>query len=78
MLLQKRQQQANHESTTTFESTSMTSRTNRSTATITSSRSRVDGNSASNKAVKFSEVHIRDYERDIGDNPSCSSGPPIG
>jgi hypothetical protein len=30
------------------------------------------------KAVRFSEIHIRDYERVVGDNPSCSTGPPIG
>lgn len=30
------------------------------------------------KAVRFDEVHIREYERTLGDNPSCSSGPPIG
>ena len=30
------------------------------------------------KSVRFKEIHIRDYERVVGDNPSCSSGPPIG
>ena len=30
------------------------------------------------KSVRFSEVHVRDYERVVGDNPSCSSGPPMG
>jgi hypothetical protein len=30
------------------------------------------------KGVRFNEIHIRDYERIVGDNPSCSSGPPIG
>lgn len=29
------------------------------------------------KGVRFSEIQIRDYERVVGDNPSCSSGPPI-
>ena len=29
-------------------------------------------------SVRFSEIQIRDYERVVGDNPSCSSGPPIG
>jgi hypothetical protein len=28
--------------------------------------------------VRFQVVHIREYERIIGDNPSCSSGAPIG
>jgi len=28
--------------------------------------------------VRFQEVHIREFERIIGDNPSCSSGAPIG
>lgn len=30
------------------------------------------------KNVRFSDIYIRDYERSVGDNPSCSSGPPIG
>lgn len=29
------------------------------------------------KNVDWMEVHIRQYERTIGDNPSCSSGPPL-
>jgi len=29
------------------------------------------------KAVRFNDIQIRDYERTVGDNPSCSSGPPI-
>jgi len=28
--------------------------------------------------VTFSDVSIRDYERVVGDNPSCSSGPSVG
>jgi len=27
--------------------------------------------------VIFAEIRIREYERSLGDNPSCSSGPPI-
>jgi len=27
--------------------------------------------------VIFDEIRIREYERSLGDNPSCSSGPPI-
>jgi hypothetical protein len=30
------------------------------------------------KAVRFNQIHIREYERTLGDNPSCSSGPPVG
>lgn len=30
------------------------------------------------KRVRFNTVLIRDYERVVGDNPSCTSGPPIG
>ena len=30
------------------------------------------------KVVRFHEIHIRDYERVVGDNPSCSAGPPVG
>ena len=30
------------------------------------------------KVVRFHEIHIRDYERVVGDNPSCSVGPPVG
>lgn len=28
--------------------------------------------------VQFNSVEIRDYERILGDNPSCSSGAPVG
>ena len=30
------------------------------------------------KVVRFSEIHVREFERIVGDNPSCSAGPPIG
>ncbi len=30
------------------------------------------------KSVRFGVVAIREHERVIGDNPSCSTGPPIG
>ena len=36
------------------------------------------GDSQKNKSVRFSVVEIRDYEREIADNPSCSNGAPIG
>jgi hypothetical protein len=29
-------------------------------------------------SVVFKDIRIREYERSVGDNPSCSSGPPIG
>jgi len=29
-------------------------------------------------SVRFSIVAIREHERAVGDNPSCSTGPPIG
>lgn len=30
------------------------------------------------KHVRFAEIHVRDYERVVGDNPSCTIGPPVG
>jgi hypothetical protein len=30
------------------------------------------------KSVRFENVNIREYSRIIGDNPSCSSGAPVG
>lgn len=30
------------------------------------------------KEVCFSDIHIRSFERVVGDNPSCSAGPPVG
>jgi hypothetical protein len=29
------------------------------------------------KKVRFNAIQIRDYERIVGDNPSCTSGPPL-
>jgi excinuclease UvrABC ATPase subunit len=29
------------------------------------------------KSLKFKDIIIREYERTLGDNPSCSSGPPM-
>lgn len=45
------------------------------TEDATSSRSRTK---ATRNRVKFAYVHVREYERVISDNPSCSSGAPIG
>lgn len=50
---------------------------NRSQASANQS-TRSASSSQKSKGVKFSVVEIRDYEREIGDNPSCSNGPPIG
>jgi hypothetical protein len=30
------------------------------------------------RRVRFDKIQIRDYERVVGDNPSCTIGPPIG
>lgn len=30
------------------------------------------------KFVRFQDVFVREYERTIGDNPSCSKGAPVG
>lgn len=46
-----------------------------------SERSSVDSKSQVveiKKKVHFSSIHIRDYERVVGDNPSCTIGPPVG
>jgi hypothetical protein len=29
------------------------------------------------RAIEFTDILIREYARTIGDNPSCSSGPPV-
>jgi hypothetical protein len=44
-----------------------------------SMQSLASGSTASSKSkrVQFSVVEIRDYEREVGDNPSCSDGCPI-
>lgn len=36
-----------------------------------------NNNRQSRHAVSFGVIHIREYERTVGDNPACSSGPPI-
>ena len=30
-----------------------------------------------NNSLQFSNINIREYLRTVGDNPSCSSGPPV-
>jgi hypothetical protein len=39
---------------------------------------RSSASSYSEKVVRFHNIYIRDYERVVGDNPSCSTGPPVG
>lgn len=34
--------------------------------------------SAEDKSVRFGSISIREHERVVGDNPSCSTGPPLG
>jgi hypothetical protein len=34
-------------------------------------------NNESQRSVLFSAIEIREYNRIVGDNPSCSSGPPV-
>lgn len=48
--------------------------------TIQAVQSQTSGSTVSSKSkrVKFSVVEIRDYEREVGDNPSCTDGCPIG
>ena len=36
------------------------------------------GSTAEDKVVRFGSISIREHERIVGDNPSCSTGPPIG
>jgi len=37
-----------------------------------------DGGSRGSRGnIKFKNVGIREYARTVGDNPSCSSGPPV-
>lgn len=36
-----------------------------------------DSDSGERRGIKFKDIIIREYGRTVGDNPSCSSGPPI-
>ena len=44
-----------------------------SKSTITTTRDPVNGS----RTVDFKSITVREYERTLGDNPSCSSGAPI-
>ena len=47
----------------------------------TSERSSADSRSnfeEPKKRVHFASIFVRDYERVVGDNPSCTIGPPVG
>jgi hypothetical protein len=35
------------------------------------------GSTRRRQSVLFKAIEIREYERTVGDNPSCSSGPPV-
>ena len=35
------------------------------------------GRSKKHLSLQFDKINIREYSRTVGDNPSCSSGPPI-
>lgn len=59
------------------------SKSSKGSVTTGGSKSMLSRESATQKAkqkkksVRFHDIQIRDYERTVGDNPSCSSGPPI-
>lgn len=36
-----------------------------------------DGSSKRHLSLQFDKINIREYSRTVGDNPSCSSGPPV-
>jgi len=38
----------------------------------------LDKKNEKKKTIKFSNIQIREYERVVADNPSCTSGPPVG
>ena len=36
-----------------------------------------DNDSSKKGPIAFTDIEIREYARTVGDNPSCSAGPPI-
>lgn len=44
---------------------------------IHSAYGRRDGKEDRDKRIEFKDILIREFARTVGDNPSCSSGPPI-
>lgn len=36
-----------------------------------------ESDSPKDRSLKFDKILIREYARTLGDNPSCSSGPPV-
>jgi hypothetical protein len=48
------------------------------TEDLTASKSKTTGTIGTRQSVKFAYVKVREYERVISDNPSCSSGAPVG
>ncbi|EEC48049.1 predicted protein [Phaeodactylum tricornutum CCAP 1055/1] len=46
-------------------------------ATEKESKDSTDGELSIKRNIEFKELHIREYARTLGDNPSCSSGPPV-
>jgi len=37
----------------------------------------ISGRTRKNLSLQFDKIHIREYSRTVGDNPSCSCGPPV-
>lgn len=36
-----------------------------------------NGQESLERGIEFKDIQIREYARTVGDNPSCSSGPPV-
>jgi hypothetical protein len=69
------------ESSRSWDRESRKSETARSTQTTSSEHSTASRSLSEvkkKKNVRFNVIYFRDYERMIGDNPSCTTGPPVG